>query len=294
MPSRFRRIIPRSTTLTLSSTSAGLRLIEARWRVRLSRPCSRLMYVPWRSSRSAFWYRTLNAIVDFIVPGSPARRTMCPAGMPPDSLSSKPWMNVRIRSSLAIAVRSIRCDGHNRSATVIRSESCGLTKQLHQDGYAFHRLFVTGYLKSLADVGILREKDIPPAKVYTTSTHRDRNLYELVGERCHGASSDERAQTRLAIAVLQRLFRRPIFLRELRECGIAGTVDATLAPKDEREEARRAYAKMGLQIPTNEPAYLVDDRRNEVRDAIVSDLLVDRFGMSALVLDTKQTRLIER
>ena len=170
----------------------------------------------------------------------------------------------------------------------------GLTKQLHQDGYAFHRLFVTGYLKSLADVGILREKDIPPAKVYTTSTHRDRNLYELVGERCRGASSDERAQTRLAIAVLQRLFRRPIFLRELRECGIAGTVDATLAPKDEREEARRAYAKMGLQIPTNEPAYLVDDRRNEVRDTIVSDLLVDRFGMSALVLDTKQTRLIER
>src|SRR5439155_24793158 len=37
-----------------------------------------------------------------------------------------------------------------------------LTKQLRQDGYPFHRLFVTGYLKALADAGLLREKDIPP------------------------------------------------------------------------------------------------------------------------------------
>ena len=48
-----------------------------------------------------------------------------------------------------------------------------LTKQLRQDGYPFHRLFVTGYLKALADAGILREKDIPPAKVYGTSAHRE-------------------------------------------------------------------------------------------------------------------------
>ena len=59
-----------------------------------------------------------------------------------------------------------------------------LTKQLRADGYPFHRLFVTGYLKALADAGILREKDIPPAKVYSTSAHREPNLYELVGSRC--------------------------------------------------------------------------------------------------------------
>ena len=169
-----------------------------------------------------------------------------------------------------------------------------LTKVLHQDGYSFHRLFVTGYLKALSDVGILREKDIPPSKVYTASTHRDRNLYEIVGERCRMMSPDERSQIRLTIATLQRLFRRPIFLRELRECGFSGAVDVPLAPRDEREEARRACAKLGLQVPTNEPAYLVEERRNDVRDAIISDLLVERFGMAALVLETKQTKLIER
>ncbi|OGS59855.1 MAG: hypothetical protein A3K59_07890 [Euryarchaeota archaeon RBG_19FT_COMBO_69_17] len=169
-----------------------------------------------------------------------------------------------------------------------------LTKQLHSDGYAFHRLFVTGYLKALADVGVLREREIPPAKVYGTSSHRDRNLYEALGARCRQGSSDERVQARLAVAVLHRLFRRPVFLRELRECGFAGAIDAPAAPREEKEDARRAFAKMGVQIPTNEPAYTMDDRRNEARDGIITELLVERSGMAALVLDTKQTRLVDR
>ncbi len=169
-----------------------------------------------------------------------------------------------------------------------------LTKKLEEDGYSFHRLFVTGYLKALSDVGVLREKEIPPAKVYTASAHREENLYEMIGERCREAAADEPAQTRLAVATLQRLFRRPVFLRELRECGFAGAVDAPAVPKEEREETRRALAKLGLQIPTNEPAYRVEERRNDVRDAILCDLIVQRFGLATLVLDTKQMKLMER
>src|SRR5437870_11911272 len=114
-----------------------------------------------------------------------------------------------------------------------------LTKRLKQDGYNFHRLFVTGYLKALADAGILREKDIPPSKVYSTSAHREPNLYELVGVRCREATREEADQIRLAVSVPQRLFRRPTFPRELPECGFGGAVDAPQAPREEREEARR-------------------------------------------------------
>ncbi len=169
-----------------------------------------------------------------------------------------------------------------------------LTKQLEADGYTFHRLFVTGYLKALADVGMLKEKEIPPAKVYTASAHRESNLYEMVGERCRDAVAEEPSQTRLAVATLQRLFRRPIFLRELREAGFSGAVDASAVSKEEREETRRALAKLGIQIPTNEPAYRVEERRNGLRDAILCDLIVERFGLAPLVLDTKQMTLMER
>jgi len=169
-----------------------------------------------------------------------------------------------------------------------------LTKQLRQDGYSFHRLFVTGYLKALADVGMLREKDIPPAKVYTTSAHREPNLYELVGSRCREAVKDEADQVRLAVGVLQKLFRRPIFLREIRECGFSAAVDVPQAAREEREEARRGLVKLGLQLPTNEPAYGVPDRKSEVRDDLLYDLIVQRFGMAGMVLETKQTKLTER
>ncbi len=169
-----------------------------------------------------------------------------------------------------------------------------LTKRLKQDGYSFHRLFVTGYLKALADVGVLRGKDIPPSKVYTTSAHREPNLYELVGSRCREAAKAEPDQVRLAIGVLQRLFRRPIFLRELRESGFAEAIDAPPAPREEREEARRGLVKLGLQLPTNEPAYVVQERRNELRDEIIYSLIIERFGMGALVLETKQMKLTER
>ena len=169
-----------------------------------------------------------------------------------------------------------------------------LTKQLKQDGYSFHRLFVTGYLKALADVGMLREKEIPPAKVYTTSAHREPNLYEVVGSRCREAVKDEADQARLAIGVLQKLFRRPIFLREVRECGFSAAIDAPQAAREEREEARRGLVKLGLQLPTNEPAYAVPDRKSEVRDEILYNLIVQRFGMGAMVLETKQTKLTER
>src|SRR5438445_5865127 len=49
----------------------------------------------------------LKAIVDFIVPGSPARSTMCPSGMPPSIFSSKPWMNVRMRCPWPIVTHSM-------------------------------------------------------------------------------------------------------------------------------------------------------------------------------------------
>ncbi len=169
-----------------------------------------------------------------------------------------------------------------------------LAKDLTGVGYKFHRLFLAGYLKALADCGVLREKEIPPAKVYTTSTYRGRTLYDSVGEKVRAAETDARAQARLAVSVLFRLFRRPVFLRELRECGFDPVADLPVAPKEEREEARRALAKLHVQVPTNEPAYLVDDRRNDVRDAIIADLLVEKFDMALLVLETRQTKLADR
>lgn len=166
-----------------------------------------------------------------------------------------------------------------------------MTVQLRKDGYKFHRLFVTGYLKALADMGILRERDIPPAKVYSASAQRERNLYEALGDKCRSVDTDARAQARICVAVLHKLFRRPIFYRELLEAGFEITPEAVLATKEEKEEAVRAFRKLGIAIPTNEPAYYVEDRKNEARDAIIADLLTEKFSLRDLRLGTRQMQL---
>ena len=194
-------------------------------------------------------------------------------------------MFVPERNLKDLVVSSVRAKERSISA---------LAKDLTLVGYRFHRLFLAGYLKALADVGVLREKDIPPAKVYTASTYRGKTLYECVGEKVRAAETDPRSQARLAASVLSRLFRRPVFLRELRECGFDSVADLPAASKEEREDARRALAKLHIQIPTNEPAYFMEDRRNDVRDVIITDLLVEKFDMAQLVLETRQMKLADR
>jgi len=140
-------------------------------------------------------------------------------------------------------------------------------------------------------VGMLREKEIPPAKVYTTSVHRARNLYESVGDHVRALEPDPVKGSRLCVAVLQRLFRRPIFLRELGECGYEAMGEMHAAPKESREEVRKTLGTLGLKIPSNEPAYSVEERRNELRDTIIQEVLIERFGMKDMVQATTQARL---
>ena len=169
-----------------------------------------------------------------------------------------------------------------------------LTRQLHKDGYKFHRLFLTGYLKALTDMGLLREKDIPPSKIYTTSAYRGLNLYEAVGEQCRTMEEDERRQVRLAISVLQRLFHRPIFLREIKECGFGTQIDALQSSKEEREEARRMLLKIGIQIPTNEPAYYIKERKDQSKETVLAGIILQKFEAMGLVQATRQASLEDR
>lgn len=43
----------------------------------------------------------------------------------------------------------------------------GVTRELQVKGYRFNRLEVTGYLKAMCDMGILKTKVIAPAHVFS-------------------------------------------------------------------------------------------------------------------------------
>ncbi|MFQ6012784.1 MAG: hypothetical protein ACE5LS_03970 [Thermoplasmata archaeon] len=167
----------------------------------------------------------------------------------------------------------------------------GLARRLEDDGYKLHRLLVTGYLRALSDLGYVREREIPPAKVYGLAGGRERNLYEMLGAIARDLESDEPKAARLVIALLQRLFRRPIFLREVREAGFPSGYDALMVEEDERAEARKELMKVGIRLPLSEPAYQVKVRRDGKQEEALIRLILERFGVSGLVMETKQTRL---
>jgi DNA-binding HxlR family transcriptional regulator len=168
-----------------------------------------------------------------------------------------------------------------------------LARELQKDGFKLHRLFLTGYLRALADMGVVKEKRIPPAKVYTTSARTEKNIYQSVGEVCSSLLDDDKERGRLAVSVLQRLFHRPIFLQEIYECGLGDIVVASRVTGEERAEARKALFRNGVKLPAKDPAYLVEDPDPEQVDEVVCQLLLEKFRSQHLVLDTVQLRLHE-
>ncbi len=168
----------------------------------------------------------------------------------------------------------------------------GLYRMLENEGYKLHRLTLTGYLKALSDVGILKEKEIPPSKVYTTSGHYEKNIYEAVSEKCKAIEKDEKEQVRIAIYVLQKLFHRAIFLEEIKQCELKGGVDAELATDEQRMEAKKLLQKAGYRIPRNDPVYKIKEKYEEEYNTIIMNLFLEKFSAQPLVLETKQLKLI--
>lgn len=169
-----------------------------------------------------------------------------------------------------------------------------LSRRLEQEGHKMHRLVLTGYLKALTDVGVLREKEIPPAKVYTTSAHREKNIYEIVGEKCMALDLKDDEKAQVAVYIMQRLFHRPVFFEELKQCGFKeGVEDAEQITGDERREAKAALTKSNVHLPYNDPAFAIKKDYEEIFLEILSEIIIENLKAKRLVIGTKQLKLGE-
>lgn len=169
-----------------------------------------------------------------------------------------------------------------------------LLKKLNENDYKTHRLTLTGYLKALEDTHILKHKEIPPAKVYYVSKQKEKNIYEAVGEKTKNldVSSDEKAK--IALYILEKLFHRPIFLEEIKKCGFR-SVDANRVTGDQRAEFRKKLKKTGFKIKPNEPMYSIESEKKKNYEIffnqIILEILVEKFQIKSLILETKQVKL---
>lgn len=170
-----------------------------------------------------------------------------------------------------------------------------LHRKLKERGYDFHRLILTGYLKALADMGEVQEKEIKPAKVYSIKPHRNRNIYEKVGEEVSKIVASPERQTRLGIYVLQKLFHRPVFLEEVKRCNLeVDKVRAEKADSEKRAKARNVFSDSLLNLPFNDPAYVINEEVEELekmRLEVMQNIILSSFSVGSLAVKSHQITL---
>jgi len=165
-----------------------------------------------------------------------------------------------------------------------------LSRELKKQGFDMHRLTLTGYLRAMTDLNILKEKDVPPAKIYTPIKGKERDIYLKIVEQARITAPEKGAE--LALYTLYKLFKRPIFREELERAGILDASPGVQARDDEIAEARKFMHKAGFKIPTSSKAYVPmnDDLESLYQDMLVQMIITDAEAIY-LVRETKQTRL---
>ncbi len=171
----------------------------------------------------------------------------------------------------------------------------GIHRKLERDGYKLHRLVLTGYLKALADVGILKEHEIKPSKVYSwRSKVKKRSIYEIVGEKVKKLSDSKAEQARLAVYILQKLFKRAIFLEEVKRCGIdVDDIDARKVGGEERIQARKVLSNTFVKLPYNNPAYIVEGTKGmkDIYEDVLEEIVLQLLNAKKFVFRGKQLKL---
>lgn len=165
-----------------------------------------------------------------------------------------------------------------------------LSRELKKQGFDMHRLTLTGYLRAMTDLNILKEKDVPPAKIYTPVKGKERDIYLKVAEVASLIYPTKAPD--LTLYSLFKLFKRPIFKEELERAGIADATPGVPARDEDVAETRKFLVKAGFKIPTSSKAYVpTDDYLDEAFQALLAQMILGDTGSTYLVRETKQTKL---
>jgi len=170
-----------------------------------------------------------------------------------------------------------------------------LHRSLTEEGHKVHRLVLTGYLKAMEEMGILSSRDFPPSRVYSVSLSAEKDIYEAV--KLASANMQEINQAKRQEIILyffQKLFKRPVFQEELLRAGCQADPEAfaVRVSNEERAELKKVLARKDIKIPMKDQAFVLHDPKYDQEfDILLQQLVLDRYKVQGLAIDTKQTKL---
>lgn len=172
-----------------------------------------------------------------------------------------------------------------------RMSISSIARELKKQKIDQHRLILTGYLRALRDLDLLREEEIPPSKVYSLHS-RPQDIYTILEARI--SDHPEHVQFPLAVYVLTKLFQRPCFQREIKQLEVIPREHPNVVISDhpKLEEFRDSIKR--LDIPRDDIAFEIEEVEDHIVEAanqVLAGVLRDAVDLSGLYPKHKQTRL---
>lgn len=161
-----------------------------------------------------------------------------------------------------------------------------LSKDLEDRGIKQHRLIVTGYLRALTDMNVLKEREVPPSKIYQPIKSLPDSVYESVGKACRKVDPDA---DELILYVLSRIFKRPVFDTELKLAGVNRPIGRQ-ASEAETKECRRIMARAGNIPASSNAVHPSKDFPEKMLDVLI-EMTIDIKDCRHVVMETRQTKL---
>jgi len=162
-----------------------------------------------------------------------------------------------------------------------------LAKALESRGFKHHRLILTGYLRAMTDMGHLKERDIPPSKIYQVSRPLPDSIYEQVSKACRKVSNDP---DELILFTLFKLFKRPVFESELKMSGVGRPIGHPVT-EDELTDAKKILRKAGNTVSGQGAAIPLNDLSDMLQEVLMT-MLLDSTDSKHLIAETKQSKLM--
>ncbi|WP_237265248.1 hypothetical protein [Thermoplasma sp. Kam2015] len=151
----------------------------------------------------------------------------------------------------------------------------GIAGVLKANDFKMHRIMLSGYLKALVDVGILRERRIKPVTLYSVLKRQDLSIYEITGNTIR--TSVNRMDGDLALKLLHSILRRPIFLTEIERCGTKKPMNFETVIWERRKELIKKLSESGIMIPDTDmlviPRETVNDATVDLLSALIGQLI---------------------
>ena len=124
----------------------------------------------------------------------------------------------------------------------------GIQKSLEDKGINMHRLVLTGYLNAMVELGMLKEKAIKPARIFSYTGQNKHDIYSIVGSTMK--KMDEENAGYNSLLVLYYLFERPVFTRELEKCNVnIPAKDVRTINSQYRNEYIKKLGELNIKIP---------------------------------------------